>query len=152
MEINEGVMFGIERTCVVLNKEVDKITEEVQSLEERLNRLGVGDQVWSDPVEIDGALFGLSSPNQIEQAKSKLWVGYSRTSKGWGFIVKECVYGFEDERSTGIHEQDHEFAECSRKSRIIASRLIPDVLNKLLDKLEELRGFFYNFKPSDNSY
>lgn len=162
----EEVLKELKSISEVLNDSSDSLTATLTEINQEINNLNLGIQVWLvdsplAPGRRRAAPQNYPTPyvHTIEEGASIL--GYARTSEGWGLAVKKVDFqegfyeGDSDSPFTDVLEETRPvpLLKATRTVRADAIRLIPSLLerlkhegNKLLKDIEVAKELVKNIK------
>jgi len=143
----EEILKELKSISEALNGSSDSLTSTISQINEEINKLNLGIEVWlwGSPLQ-QGKRSVVSSshptPNVSSLQSGALILGYARTSEGWGLAVQEVdleegfYEGDSDYPFTNVLEKGKPMPllRTTRTVRYAAVRLIPLLLQSLKDK------------------
>ncbi len=121
-----------------LNQKSDTLNDVITSVNQKLAKLSLGVEAWvsnikkGDPYDYERE----DLPQSI-RVHDETWLGYCRLEEGWELAVKTVVL-YEMDETTILATAPMPLLKKSRNIRALAMKLIPELLDAIKDKAEEL--------------
>jgi hypothetical protein len=139
-EFQMAPLAELSRLAETINKETDAYTQSLAQLENKLNKLNLGIEVW---VALRASA---STGNPKRDSYVRTLLGYAKTSEGWGFAVQDerVERGYFQGDSDCPWENTYEetppklLLKASREVRIEAAGRIEELLQALQSRAEEV--------------
>lgn len=146
----EEVLKELKSISQALNDSSDSLTSTLTEINQKINNLNLGVEVWLDSPLVSGKRRAPSenypTPFVHTVEEGALLLGYARTSGGWGLAVKEVDFQdgfFEGDSGCPFREVLEKtkpvlLTKATRTVRAAAMRLIPLLLERLKDEGKRL--------------
>lgn len=135
----------LEELAARLNQESDSINETIKAIQEKINSLNPGLEVWLDNDGFSADALAISNPEKNQDGNivlRKTYLGYSKLNNKWALAIKvEDVVEFwdQDMQQNDTRIEDTEYShllEASRQIRIAALEKMQKLINTIADRAE----------------
>jgi hypothetical protein len=137
------VVNELSRLAEKLNQESDAFTTRLASLNEKLNKLNLGVEVWLERSPLSDQL---TAGNPMRDTNEQTLLGFAKTPDGWGLAVKDVRI------ERGYYENDLDcpwnctyevsqpklLLKSSRQLRLKAASALPLLLEDIKEKAEQV--------------
>jgi hypothetical protein len=127
-----------------LNHQSEKINSIITTLNAKLAALNLGVEVWLEnhPLEHSEIRHRADEQDCDVMYHEGRVLGYCRIDDNWELALKKCWYDFgeegEERQVTTVSDSETPLLKASRINRIKGLELLPDLLEKIKDRGEEM--------------
>ena len=90
---NDDIFDEIKRKATALNKTADKVSAEIESIDDKLNETGVGLEVWmNNPIHTEETIVYLDGGADSTEGEIRTYLGYDKIGDTWGVAVRVATY------------------------------------------------------------
>ncbi len=146
--IDMSDLKDLNPTAKRLNAESDQFNKTIQTIQDRLNALGIGLETWVDEPLSESdwreQLDRDDEPNGLREC-DLTELGYGRTDEGWALLVRvrrmvespHSAYSTPETRDFYQDRNPYTLLRAPRELRIRAVELLPKLIDTIKQKAEE---------------